>query len=227
MNEVNSIESLIDSDYQHISFDLWLTLVKSNPEYKNKRNILFKNYFNINIDLDIISEKVRYYDVLCNSINEKIGKNIDTFEIYIMILKSLDVDISKIEINSLKNFYSLSEKIFFEFEPILINKNTVEIFNILINKGVSLSILSNTGFIKGKNLKKYFKKNKLDNYFSFQIYSDEYNWSKPNIELFRLVHNEVNKNKNIEKQNILHIGDNTIADYQGASQYGFSAILFK
>lgn len=227
MNEINSIESLVYLNYQHISFDLWLTLIKSNPEYKHNRNVLFKNYFNINLDLNVISEKVRYYDVLCNSINEKIGRNIDTFEIYLMILQSLDIDISKIETNSLNEFYSLSEKLFLEYKPILINKDTIEIFETLISKGVSLSILSNTGFVKGVTLKKYLLDLKLNNYFSFQIYSDEQNLSKPNQKLFSLVYDEVQKNKFVEKNNILHLGDNSIADYHGASQYGLSTILFK
>lgn len=227
MKKINSIEALIDLDYQHISFDLWLTLIRSNPEYKYNRNILFKNYFNINFDLDVVSEKVRYYDVLCNSINERVGKNIDTFEMYLMILQSLDIDISKVDMNSLNKFYSLSVKIFFKYKPVLINKDTVEIFNILINKGVSLSLLSNTGFIKGLTLKQYFKDIKLYDYFSFQIYSDECNISKPNNKVYNLLFDEVLKFKNITKQDILHIGDNQNADYYGASQYGLNTILFK
>ena len=33
--------------YKHISFDLWLTLIKSNPEFKSKRNLLFRDFFEI------------------------------------------------------------------------------------------------------------------------------------------------------------------------------------
>ena len=32
------------SNYKHFSFDLWLTLIKSNPEFKKKRNLLFKDF---------------------------------------------------------------------------------------------------------------------------------------------------------------------------------------
>ena len=31
--------------YHHLSFDLWLTLIQSHPEFKGKRNQLFKDFF--------------------------------------------------------------------------------------------------------------------------------------------------------------------------------------
>lgn len=38
--------------YKHISFDLWLTLIKSNPEYKIKRNLLFREFFSVDIAIE-------------------------------------------------------------------------------------------------------------------------------------------------------------------------------
>lgn len=32
--------------FKHYSFDLWLTLIKSNPEFKLKRTIFFYDKFN-------------------------------------------------------------------------------------------------------------------------------------------------------------------------------------
>ena len=67
----------------------------------------------------------------------------------------------------------------------------------------------------------------LNNYFSFQIYSDEVGFSKPNKEIFNLVFDSINKITTIEKKEILHIGDNIIADYNGAINFGFDAFLIK
>ena len=58
------------SKHEHLSFDLWLTLIKSNPEFKNKRNSLFKDFFEVDCSLEKVSEVIRYYDVLFNNINE-------------------------------------------------------------------------------------------------------------------------------------------------------------
>ena len=90
-----------------------------------------------------------------------------------------------------------------------------------------MNILSNTGFIKGLTMNKLFKKNKLDAFFSFQIYSDECNLSKPNPQIFELVFENTKKINSISKSQILHIGDNPIADYNAAINFGFNSLLFK
>jgi len=218
---------LVYSEYKHISFDLWLTLIKSNPEFKNKRNLLFKDFFEVNCSVDKITEVVRHYDVLCNNINEKTGLNIDTFEIYYLILNALNVNIDEIGIDRLSQFYKESELLFMKFKPDLIYPKIQLLFKQIAEKEKTISILSNTAFIKGVTLRKLMSHYELENYFSFQIYSDETGFSKPNNEIFKLVYNEVKSFKSIEKKEVLHIGDNKIADYNGAINFGFGALLIK
>ena len=67
----------------------------------------------------------------------------------------------------------------------------------------------------------------MENYFSFQIYSDETGFSKPNKEIFQLVYNQIESLKSIAKKEVIHIGDNKIADYNGAIKFGFNALLIK
>jgi putative hydrolase of the HAD superfamily len=215
------------SNYKHLSFDLWLTLIKSNPEFKNKRNLLFKNFFEVDSTIEKVTEVVRYYDVLCNNMNEKTGSNIDTFGIYYLILNALNVKISDVEIEKLIAFYKETELLFMKFKPDLIYPKIQLLFKEIIEQDKSISILSNTGFIKGVTLRKLMAYYELENYFSFQIFSDETGFSKPNKEMFQLVYNEIKKNKSIEKKEVLHIGDNTIADYNGAIEFGFDALLIK
>ena len=90
-----------------------------------------------------------------------------------------------------------------------------------------MSILSNTGFIKGYTLRKIITDYELEQYFSFQIYSDEVGFSKPNYKTFQLVYDQINSSKKITKKEVLHIGDNSVADYDGAIKFGFSAHLLK
>lgn len=215
------------SNYKHISFDLWLTLIKSNPEFKKKRNLLFKDYFEIDCSIEKVTEAVRYYDVLCNNINEKTGLNIDTFEIYFLILNALNVNIDEIRIDKLSQFYIETEELFMKYKPDLIYPNIQLLFKKIIEQENTLSILSNTGFIKGVTLRKLMKHYELENYFSFQIYSDETGFSKPNKEIFQMVYNEIKSFKSLEKKKVLHVGDNKIADYDGAIEFGFDALLIK
>ena len=213
------------SNYKHLSFDLWLTLIKSNPEFKSKRNLLFKEYFDIDCSLEKVTEVVRYYDVLINNINEKTGLNVDTFEIYCLILNALNVKIDEIEIKNLADFYKETELLFMQFKPNLIYPQIHLLFKEIVEQEKTINVLSNTGFIKGDTLRKLINNFELDQYFSFQLYSDETGFSKPNVKMFELVYDQIKKNKIVKKLEVLHIGDNKIADYNGAINFGYNALL--
>lgn len=213
--------------HQHFSFDLWLTLIKSHPEFKKKRNLLFKDFFEIDCSLDKLAEVIRYYDLLCNNINEKTGLNFDTFEIYYLILNALNVNIDEIGTDKLTQFYDETELLFMNFKPDLIDSKIEVVFKQIIEQGKTINILSNTAFIKGITLRKVLEYYELNPYFSFQIFSDEAGFSKPNAAIFQLVYTEILKIKSIVKKEVLHIGDNKIADYNGALNFGFDGLLLK
>ncbi len=213
--------------HQHFSFDLWLTLIKSNPEFKNRRNLLFKDFFEMDCSMDKLSEVVRYYDVLCNNINEKTGLNLDTFEIYYLILNALNVKIDAIETEKLTQFYDETELLFMNFRPDLIDPKIQLFFKKIVEQGKTINILSNTAFIKGVTLRKVLEHYELRPYFSFEIFSDEVGFSKPNPAIFQLVYDEIKNFKSLEKKQVLHVGDNKIADYHGALNFGFDAFLLK
>ena len=214
-------------NYSHLSFDLWLTLIRSNPEFKKKRNLLFKDFFEINSSIERVNEVVRYYDVLCNSINEKTGLNLNTYEIYYLILNALEVDLNVNGTERLGEFYNETEVLFLNYKPELIFPDIKLQFEKIAAEGKSINILSNTGFINGKTLRKILSFYELEDFISFHIYSDEVGYSKPNNEIFQLVFDQVNKTKETQKKEILHIGDNSIADYNGAVNFGFDAHLLK
>jgi putative hydrolase of the HAD superfamily len=212
--------------HDHFSFDLWLTLIKSHPEFKTKRVELFSSFFNVDKPIEEIAKAVKYYDDLCNAINEVIGGNVDTFEIYLLILNSLNVDIKQLNQDNFKEFYQKSEDLFLEYKPVVIFKELHNFFDEIKNQGKTINILSNTGFIKGKTMRKFLINENLDQYIDFHIYSDEIKCSKPNPLVFQEVKNQI-RNQELQMDQILHIGDNPIADYKGAKDFGFSAHLLK
>ncbi|SHF12923.1 HAD family hydrolase [Chryseobacterium vrystaatense] len=210
----------------HFSFDLWLTLIKSHPEFKTKRVELFTSFFDIDKSIDEVAKTVKYYDDLCNTINEVTGGNIDTYEMYLLILGSLDVDVKQIDKEKLDGFYLKSEDLFLEYKPLIIFENVKDFFDQIKNQGKTVNILSNTGFIKGRTMRKFLIGEELDQYIDFHIYSDEINISKPNPLIFQEVKNNL-KDQDLPMHRILHIGDNPVADYKGAKDFGFSAHLLK
>lgn len=215
------------SNHSHLSFDLWLTLIKSNPKFKSKRNLLFKDFFDVDCTIEKVNEVVRYYDVLCNNINERTGLNIDTFEIYYLILNALNVNINNSGIDKLELFYRETEELFLKYKPELLFNNIPQLFDEITRQEKTISLLSNTAFIKGSSLRKILSYYELEDYFKFQIYSDEVGLSKPNDKIYQMVYEKVNQIKKTSKNEVLHIGDNIVADYNGAINFGFGAHLLK
>lgn len=175
--------------------------------------------------MDEVNAVIRKFDVLTNYINERVGKNFDTVEIYFLILDALSVDLEKIEMEQFDIFYNLTEDLLMKHKPLLLDENLPKILKELQNEGKTMNILSNTAFIKGKSLKKIMQHYELDNLFSFQIYSDEVGVSKPNTQIYQLAYNEIIKINSIEKKDIIHVGDNVNSDYDGAKKFGFDAHL--
>lgn len=211
--------------YKHISFDLWLTLIKSNPEYKIQRNLLFKKFFQIDKPIEEIAAVIRKWDLFTNSVNEKVARNFDTFEIYYLILDGLDVDINNYSRVQLDEFYLLTEKLMMQYKPLLLDEELPTLLRKLHEAGITMNILSNTAFIKGRSLRQLLAFYGLDSYFAFQAYSDETGFSKPGREMYQYAYDNITQLGPLEKHEVLHVGDNLVSDYHGAIAFGFEAHL--
>ena len=211
--------------FRHISFDLWLTLIQSNPEYKQKRNRLLIDFFKIAVEPCIVAGIYNKYDNLFNRINEITGGNLDCHEMWLVFLSELNGDIKNVNIQLLQEFIDETEKLFFEYNPTLIDDRTPQLFKKLVDEGHTLSLLCNTAFTKSNFLRKLLEHLGVAKYLSFQLYSDEMGYSKPNIKVYEELFSEANKLKSISKTDILHVGDNPIADLGGAKNFGIHGRL--
>lgn len=210
---------------QHVSFDLWLTLIKSNPEFKPLRNKLFAKHFAVQQPEDAVTKAFRHFDILFNQINERAGGNVHYTEMLYVILDNLGVPIAQVSDEAMLSYYKEMEKLFYDFHPQLIDAQTIDVLKSLQDKGCSINILSNTGFILGATLRPLLGILKIEEYFDFQLYSDEMGNSKPSSKVYHQVFVAGNKIKTLTKSDILHLGDNAIADVQGAAQYGFKSAI--
>ena len=215
------------NNIKHFSFDLWLTLIKSNMTFKKERSkYFFKNFNSLSKSIEEVEFIFRNIDLKCNSINEITGKNIDAEEMYLMVIFYLNGTIKPFENIDLTSLYIEIEKLFFEYSPILFNNETQNCLDkIKQNTSNTLNILSNTGFIKGKTLKKVLDNLEISQYFNFEIYSDEIGFSKPNLKIYNNMIFEVLRlrNQTISLNEIIHIGDNYNADILGARNAGIKA----
>lgn len=219
---------LLNQNYQHFSFDLWLTLIRSNPEFKKKRAAYFHQYFNYNnCSLEQIEKTFRQVDVMCNLINEKTGKNIDADEMYLMVLSIMNNGDAKVWRIDIEELYADMESLLFENLPVPYSENTLSSLAYLKqNTNATIGILSNTGFIKGVTLRKVLHHIGIDSYIDVQLYSDEAGMSKPNTAFFKMMLEQIKEHhESIDLNRVIHIGDNPIADVGGAKAVGIHSQL--
>lgn len=213
--------------YKHYSFDLWLTLIKSNPAFKIERAKYFYANFNLaKKSFEEVCVVFRQVDLMVNAINEKTGKNIDAEEMYLMVISMMNnysTDFKSIDLEAL---YNEMEVLVLKYLPEIYCKKSISVLQRIRESGSTISLLSNTGFIKGKTLRKVLHALEFDYLLDFQLYSDEVRLSKPNHQFFRLMLDTIDRNKHPELslQDIIHIGDNPVADVQGAEKIGIRSL---
>ena len=213
--------------YLHYSFDLWLTLIRSNPAFKEKRARYFQQQHNSkNKSAEEIQSIFREVDLMCNAINEKTGGNISAEEMYLMVICRINEDHRVIADTDTEALYEEMEQLVFTHMPRIYCEHTIDaLAQLRAQEECSISLLSNTGFIKGKTLRKVLDQLSLSSYFDFQLYSDEAGMSKPNPAFFRLMLDTLATKRAVATKQILHIGDNPNADLAGAAAAGIPGFL--
>ena len=209
--------------YRHYSFDLWYTLIKTNPKnsFKHERAKHIHQKYGKNLEYLEVYRIIREVEKWGDAINQMNGKCISPLEMYAMIIFKIQGHLGGISTLDMEILYKELEIMFLEHHPVIYDENTIAVLDELIARGKTLSLLCNTGFIRGKTLDMLLEKLGIRDKFLFRIYSDEVGLSKPNREIFRLV----NKELPYDTEDIIHIGDNPIADGVGAQEYGFGHMI--
>lgn len=206
---------------KNISFDLWMTLIRSHPEFKLKRAELIADTFNVrNISPKEIDSFIRSVDNVFDRYNMISGKKLSANKMYQNLLQKLAPTIS-VTLDTAISLRKQADDLFLEYQPIFLNDGIPQILSQLKEEGYVLNLSSNTGFIEGETLRITLANMGILQYFDFLIFSDEINASKPSSHFFQEVYDHIN----VPKEAVLHIGDNPKADYQGARSFGFNALL--
>lgn len=211
-------------EYRHYSFDMWNTLIKPNPNFSKMRthhmhiNLLKQGKLVDGEKIDMAFREVgEYHDSYC----EMTGKSPDAFDLYAMVLYKLKGNLKSIKSLDIELLYKEIEEIFLQNPPALYDEDTLDVLNELQKRGKTMSILSNTAFIRGDTLDKVLKMYGIYDHFVFTFYSDQFDLSKPNMEFFRKVDYELP----YDTEHVIHVGDNELADRIGAQEYGFGHMI--
>lgn len=218
--------------YRHYSFDVWLTLIRSNPEFRRERIAYFAHHFNpLGHVLSQVEAIVRDVDQTCTRINELVGKHIDAREVVLLMAQRLGTDLNQLSPVRLVSVLEEINELFTKYPPVLTDGELPQVLSTLRVRGATLSLLSNTGLIQGACLRRFWDQVGIGKLFAFQLYSDEVGLSKPNPALYALLYRQArqlsNRAEPLLPNHILHIGDNPVADEAGAKAAQLSTLLIQ
>lgn len=198
---------------KHVSFDFWNTLARPNPEFARVRNQYLSHFFNIGVDemKEIYTRVKKRLDFnaeftgVQGNVNDAIKALCDETE-----TSYNEHDITIIRLN-LSQLFMMHRPIFPD--------GLAEAVNKLHTKGISTNITSNTNFISGFVLRKCIE----HMCFNFTLFSDIYQLAKPSKKFFGIIPYELD----LQPHEILHVGDNELADIKGGESMGFKTSLVK
>ena len=209
---------------RHISLDVWSTLIEPNPKFKNARTELFRHFFNLQGSAEQAAGVLGETAAMVNQLNAISGKCMDRSETILLALQRMNFRIQETNEEQLHLFFQEMDQLFQQFPPFLADEALPELMGEMTNK-FTFSILSNTLYIQGISLRRYFEEKHMSSYFRFELYSDEINASKPSQQAFLQLIDKTREHCDASAQEIIHLGDNAINDVEGALKAGLQAGL--
>lgn len=216
--------------YQHYSFDLWYTLIRSNPGFKSVRTDYMSSNFNphgkTKKEIQVITSKIAH---MCDVISETTEMSVHPLQMYAMLLHGLDFDLKNVKEIDLISILNVMHARFLATPPPLYDKDTENVLRQLKAEGATISITSNTGFVPGGTLRQYLSNMGLARYIDFYIFSDEVGVCKPSQLIFNKMLLQAQQRTNLQgrgmlhPREVIHVGDNLKADILGAEACGIVA----
>jgi putative hydrolase of the HAD superfamily len=199
-----------------VSFDIWNTLLKSNPDFKNMRIKRIAHALGID-DIDLVTKVVMSVDEACDAETDITGEQFGPVD----RLDRVSIDLGEyMTLKSANKLISDIESLFLSNPPALKESTIIPTFEELKSRGIKIAVLSNTGFINGNVMRKALKKLSIESYIDVSIFSNEIGYAKPHRRVFEHVILDLKCKCNT----IVHVGDNKKADYLGAQNAGLEAL---
>jgi putative hydrolase of the HAD superfamily len=173
------------------------------------------------MNVEQIDILIRRKDKIFDRHNEIYGTKIPAAYMYLDVLRSIDALSHEVDIDDAIWLMHRSNELLMDYPPQLVNEQIPDILHHLHSATEGMNIGSNTGYMEGEVLRKVLKRLGIYEFFTFFVFSDEIQASKPSSVFFRTIFDRVG----VSKSDILHIGDNLKTDYHGAIDFGFEALL--
>ena len=207
---------------QVVSYDVWRTLVRANPVYVELRGKLIASALGWTGDPATLTQAV-------NTASKELDHQADAargavqygFTDRVAYAAQL-VGLRSLSGSRLDELQSRVIEAHLANLPSLIDTELPSIFRRHRTDGRKVAVISNTGMTEGETLRQILDKLGLLEHVQYELYSDVLNLAKPDPRIFEFL----TRLSGVEARDILHVGDNQVADYEGARGAGLQALLF-
>lgn len=202
---------------KHLSIDFWNTLGTPNAKYAEARNLVLAMAYGRSVDeaaaiyAEVKAAVDRTHSQYCRPLPLDVC--------YTLLHRMFVVDGGDQPINELRRRQKvqLALENAFRAHPPKLLPGLAETLQKIQAQGVTMSITSNTNFIRGALIREVVLEPVMR--FDFYLFSDEVGYAKPHPKIWEAVIDRAN----VYPQDILHIGDDVNADYGGAVAAGLNA----
>lgn len=196
-----------------------MTLIKSNPDYKPARNQLVADVFGAqnNTERDLVSATLRAVDVDSDAESDKTGVQFGAYERLQRTSERLGIFVTDATLTELSRDV---QTLFLEYLVVYNEPNLLDTLEALRQDKRKIALTSNTGFIDGVYMRSALAKAEILDKTDAQIFSNEVGAAKPHQRIFQATARALA----LPMREIVHVGDNSIADYAGATKAGMQAV---
>lgn len=209
---------------KHIVLDVWQTILKSNPEYGRARIEAILNTFAKEGDcltIDSLTLAMKECKAMLDAY-EVTGNTIPYDFKQITLAKQMNLPI---EVTTDPRWHAIFNELVMQHKPLLYFSGIADLINEWRGSGITVSILSNTHFIKGEVITKVLTSYGIT--VDWYYFSDQRRLCKPNASLFeqQTLKREVEFDDSglitYAPNEVMMIGDSILLDIAPASKAGF------
>lgn len=219
-----------------VSLDLWMTLIKSDPRFKPTRNAMLRDTFAPEITKERFSAVLREADKEADAACMGSGRDLGLSERLAMTLERLRLPVDeRMKPEAVMEAQAEQSRLARAFHPLPMTKDLPGLLRVLRREAGSVVVsTSNTGMLPANLMRELLDLAGFKECFDAQVFSDEVQAAslhgeygcKPYPSIFTTTFEAMkNLRPTLRHRDVVHIGDNYVADYCGSAGFGLRPVL--
>lgn len=207
-----------------VSFDLWVTLIRSDPRFKPLRNESLRTAFAPHMTPADFDATLREWDKNADALSEASGADYGFEDRLALMFDHLGIDFDR-NSQAMADAHTAQEKFTTQFHPLPYHPDVPALVAELATH-VPVAVTSNTGMLPGVLMRRLLVLAGFIDVFSHMTFSNEVNVCKPEPAIFKHTFNGLAAIvPDLTPDQVLHVGDNPNADIKGGTGFGMQAAL--